>query len=145
MLGLVLGGTVGNAFDRVMFGTVTDFVAVHWRHMCEQLEPDLDPARDPRELREKRLIVFLGRVCYMKGCDLLLDAFATVSRQCPDAHLVICGPDSERWQERLIRRAKQAVNIPIIGSLKKAHQQAFALQPAQGAARALFISSRAAA
>lgn len=30
VLGLVLGGTVGNGFDRVMFGTVTDFVALHW-------------------------------------------------------------------------------------------------------------------
>lgn len=30
VLGLVLGGTLGNLFDRVMFGTVTDFVAVHF-------------------------------------------------------------------------------------------------------------------
>ncbi|HET7467465.1 MAG TPA: signal peptidase II [Candidatus Dormibacteraeota bacterium] len=30
VLGLVLGGTIGNGFDRVIFGTVTDFVAVHF-------------------------------------------------------------------------------------------------------------------
>jgi signal peptidase II len=30
VLGLVLGGTVGNLFDRVMFGTVTDFVDMHF-------------------------------------------------------------------------------------------------------------------
>ena len=30
VLGLVLGGTVGNLFDRVIFGTVTDFVALHF-------------------------------------------------------------------------------------------------------------------
>ena len=30
MLGLVLGGTVGNAFDRLAHGSVTDFVTVHW-------------------------------------------------------------------------------------------------------------------
>ena len=30
VLGLVLGGTAGNLFDRVMFGTVTDFVALHF-------------------------------------------------------------------------------------------------------------------
>lgn len=29
VLGLVLGGTVGNGFDRIMFGTVTDFVDTH--------------------------------------------------------------------------------------------------------------------
>lgn len=30
MLGLVLGGTVGNGFDRVLHGSVTDFFTVHW-------------------------------------------------------------------------------------------------------------------
>ena len=29
-LGLVLGGTVGNAYDRVLHGSVTDFFTVHW-------------------------------------------------------------------------------------------------------------------
>ncbi len=29
-LGLVMGGTVGNAYDRVLHGSVTDFVTVHW-------------------------------------------------------------------------------------------------------------------
>lgn len=30
LLGLVLGGTVGNAYDRVLHGSVTDFFTVHW-------------------------------------------------------------------------------------------------------------------
>lgn len=30
VLGLILGGTVGNGFDRVVYGTVTDFITVHW-------------------------------------------------------------------------------------------------------------------
>jgi len=30
LLGLILGGTIGNGFDRVMFGTVTDFISLHW-------------------------------------------------------------------------------------------------------------------
>jgi signal peptidase II len=30
VLGLILGGAVGNGFDRLVFGTVTDFVNVHF-------------------------------------------------------------------------------------------------------------------
>ena len=30
VLGLILGGTIGNGFDRVFFGTVTDFVNFHF-------------------------------------------------------------------------------------------------------------------
>jgi signal peptidase II len=30
ILGLIMGGTVGNGFDRIAYGTVTDFVNVHF-------------------------------------------------------------------------------------------------------------------
>ncbi len=30
MLGLILGGTIGNGFDRLFYGFVTDFINVHF-------------------------------------------------------------------------------------------------------------------
>ena len=30
ILGLIMGGTIGNGFDRLIFGTVTDFINVHF-------------------------------------------------------------------------------------------------------------------
>lgn len=30
ILGLILGGALGNGYDRLFHGTVTDFIALHW-------------------------------------------------------------------------------------------------------------------
>jgi signal peptidase II len=30
VLGLLMGGALGNAFDRLFYGSVTDFLALHW-------------------------------------------------------------------------------------------------------------------
>ncbi len=45
------------------------------------------------ETAQKRIVLFLGRLNFKKGLDILLPAFADVARQYPDLHLVIAGPD----------------------------------------------------
>jgi glycosyltransferase involved in cell wall biosynthesis len=57
------------------------------------------------ELVGKRLVVFLGRLHPVKGCDLLLHAFHHVASRDPRLHLVIAGPDTERWRPELERIA----------------------------------------
>jgi glycosyltransferase involved in cell wall biosynthesis len=49
------------------------------------------------ELRDKRLVLFLGRITPKKGLDLLAAAFGEVQRVDPNAHLVIAGPDDEGY------------------------------------------------
>ena len=39
------------------------------------------------------IVLFLGRLNFKKGIDVLVPAFAGASRAVPDAHLVIAGPD----------------------------------------------------
>lgn len=45
------------------------------------------------ETAGKRLILFLSRIHPKKGCDILIDAFASVASSDPRLHLVMAGPD----------------------------------------------------
>ena len=76
-------------------------------------EPPGDPATQCAlflqkfpNLREKRLLLFLGRLHVKKGCDLLIEAFAAVAKKNPALHLVVAGPDQTGWQATLQERAR---------------------------------------
>jgi glycosyltransferase involved in cell wall biosynthesis len=56
-------------------------------------------------LRGKRIILFMGRLHQIKGCDLAIRAFADQCRSDPKWHLVFCGPDSCGLQPKLARLA----------------------------------------
>ncbi|MEW6344637.1 MAG: glycosyltransferase [Paraburkholderia sp.] len=52
-------------------------------------------------LRDRRLLLFLGRIHPKKGCDLLLKAFATLCESDTSMHLVMAGPDNSEWTPAL--------------------------------------------
>lgn len=56
-------------------------------------------------LRGKKIILFLGRICEKKGCDLLIEAFAKVSHLNADLYLVMAGPDQNNLSSKLKERA----------------------------------------
>ena len=75
-------------------------------------EPPGNPAAQEKafesrfpDLANKRIILFLSRIHPKKGCDLLIDAFASVASEDPTFHLVIAGPDSVGWKSELEERA----------------------------------------
>jgi glycosyltransferase involved in cell wall biosynthesis len=77
------------------------------------------------ELRGRRLVLYLSRIHYKKGVDILVKAWAGTVKQFPDAHLVIAGPDFEgtrRVVEQLVREysigGKVTFTGPVFGDQK---------------------------
>ena len=54
-------------------------------------------------LRGRRLVVYFGRINFVKGLDILARAFAQVARGREDLHLVLAGPDNEGYSGRVRR------------------------------------------
>ena len=57
------------------------------------------------ETRDQRVLLFMGRIHPKKGCDLAIEAFASVLRGQPGWRLVFAGPDQIGWQNVLKTRA----------------------------------------
>ena len=76
-----------------------------------QFQPDAAAASRERTLLEidKRVILYVGRVCEQKGSDVLLQAMRVLNERRSDCQLVIAGPigqfglkdDPDRWIERI--------------------------------------------
>ena len=71
-------------------------------------------------LRGRRIILFLGRIHFKKGLDILVKSWAAIANKWPDACLVLAGPDSENTQgavEQLISNYGIANQVIFTGML----------------------------
>lgn len=57
-------------------------------------------------IRDKRFLLFLGRIHRKKGCDLLINAFGRLAHRDPELHLVMAGPDPQHWSSALKEMAQ---------------------------------------
>ena len=62
------------------------------------------------DIRGKRVVLFLGRINFKKGLDLLAAAFAQICRKRNDVHLLIAGPDNEGYELK-VREWLRAENV----------------------------------
>src|ERR1700733_6136412 len=58
-------------------------------------------------LRDKRILLFMSRIHPKKGCDILIEAFATVANRDASLHLVMAGPDQVGMQRSLVTRSER--------------------------------------
>lgn len=52
-------------------------------------------------LKEKRIVLFLSRINWKKGLDDLIPAFSNVTKEIKNAHLVLIGPDTEGYMNKV--------------------------------------------
>ena len=53
------------------------------------------------EVGDRKIVLFLGRINFKKGLDLLIPAFSRVARERNDMHLVIAGPEDEGFGQQI--------------------------------------------
>ena len=65
-------------------------------------------------INNKKMILFLSRINFKKGLDVLVEAFADLSKKRNDVALVIAGPDNEGYGKKVISWVNQ---LGIAGSV----------------------------
>jgi glycosyltransferase involved in cell wall biosynthesis len=102
--------------EEEMERSIRSFFPFRWKGIVAPLgiaEPEGNPetqkaaflARFP-ELKDRKFLLFFGRLHPKKGCDLLLNAFAKIAPEWPELHLVMAGPSDHGYLHGLQQLAE---------------------------------------
>lgn len=74
--------------------------------------------REKYNLRDKKILLFLGRINFKKGLDILLNALSKAARSVSNLHLVIAGPDDNTVPlDGLIKKEGVSDRVTLTGML----------------------------
>jgi glycosyltransferase involved in cell wall biosynthesis len=92
-----------------IFGRPSVVIALGTDEVVDLLSPTAFRQRHP-EIGDRRIVLFLGRINFKKGFEILIPAFAAALRRNPDLHLVVAGPDGGHLKEALKLISANAVS-----------------------------------
>ena len=79
---------------------------------------DATQRRTELGLEDKKIIISVGRLVHRKGQDKLIEAFPTIVREIPNAHLLIVGEGPYRAHlEKLVEKLSLKENVTFVGRI----------------------------
>jgi glycosyltransferase involved in cell wall biosynthesis len=84
------------------------------------LSPYIDLENEYPQLKNKKIILFLGRIHPIKGLDILAQAFGNVAKNRDDIRLLIVGLDNDGYQkeiEKILKKEKVLDKVIFTGAL----------------------------
>jgi phosphatidyl-myo-inositol dimannoside synthase len=81
-------------------------------------QADATQRRTELGLESKKIIISVGRLVHRKGQDKLIEAFPTIVREIPNAHLLIVGEGPYRAHlEKLVEKLSLKANVTFVGRI----------------------------
>lgn len=110
----------GMSADQVLPFLNTIDVEGLWQKRCQVTETCLAEARERLGLRNKKILLFSGRLYAEKQVDFLLESLTHVQRALPDTALLILGDGAERPRLEALCQALRLHDVHFLGEITDA-------------------------
>lgn len=76
---------------------------------------------DNRDIKNKKIILYLSRIVPYKGLDILIKAFAKLEKEIKNSFLLIAGKGSFEQEAKNLAKSLEIKNIKFLGPVDKEH------------------------